>query len=1843
MFLALFLQWNDTYACTITPSFSNSQSHTCGLPRIVSVTNTSTGSFSTSAKYWWKINSTKVTDTIIGKSSSTLYLKNPGSNAIKLFVMDSTGCIDSSSTSITVTTNAKSILDQNVVYSYQPTWMNCLQFITDPDTFRVNFESADTLKNLKIFWGDDSTDLSGNDLPPNSVKTHLYQKLGIFIIKIVTTNGSCTDTVYGTVYNQRQPTAGIIGPPSGSNRGCVPHTLRIVNNSYNISNNTDFLIDWGNGDRETQPWTTFNDTFYHTYSKGVCAGIIRITATNVCGSSFSTWNPIDISDKDKAKWAVTTTCSPSGNFVFQNLTTDQYCLLPDIKEYFWDFGDGSTVGWTGSKASQNHNYANEGDYQVKLIAKTACGNDTIVNAVQVYYNPLAGMTFDKDRGCLPLNVRLVDTSKGRGLSRLWTVNDGGTIKTFTDSILNYSFTKAGNNTVTLRVSNVCNSSTVSRTFVVTDKPNAGFANISSSCVPVTVNFTNTTTSHFINPTYHWDFGDSTYSTLKDPPQKIYTQAGTYLVRLIVSDSCGSDTFVRNFTAYDLPVAKLIGDTAACTFDSLDFYNLSINSNQFIWDFGDSQSLTTNDTSKIKHVYTVPGVYVVKLISGTASGCKDTASMNVLIKPGAKADFSFDKNFACSPATFKITNQSYYGKDFLWYANGQAFSTAFHPNDTLIQTDSTVINIKLVVTSNSSCQTDSLEKIFFTAKNPEANIAEKDSGCGPLILTLQNFSTNAYAYNWNLGNGLTSSQASPTTTYLPALNKDTFYKARLLVWNWASCKDSAEMDIQVYPGPEASFAMSDSANCGPLPIQFSNTSLTNNNDPFSTLTHQWDFGDGNKDTASNPSHTFMADANNDTIYNVSLKTTSINGCADSISLSVKVYPLPQVKFSADKYDGCAILDVVFSNESLPGDTGGIEMMTFEWQSGNGSNSNDVDFQSSYSGSNNGDTTYKVKLIGYSEHGCKDSAINDITVHPQPIANFTVNSNGICTPAIVITNNLSQSRDGNPLSHEWQFDNGYISNSENDSSIYFNNSDTNIQHTIVYQAISAFGCRDTSDLDITIYPKPKVDFSVSSLKICSPAIVTLNDQSLNAQNHYWSEGLNEFGDTNALQIVLPGLKLFDTTYVIAHSVRSSFGCQGDTVYRLIQVYGRPDAGFELAKDSACLRENINFLNTTFGAYQYNWQFGDNASSNAVNPKHKYKASSGNKPDTTFMVSLEAISPLGCRDTTSKPVTLVRQPSGSISFDQQIGCSDLKVTMSSASTDFTNMYWDPGDNSGFFTGDTLTHVYSNQSGNTTMQPIVKLYRYRHNCLDTAKGYVFVYPRPVAVMKIQRNDPCDGGTYQFINQTAFSSQVNWVVDTNPVSSSNSFTYNLAPSYYRDSQYAVQMMVDNIYGCSDTSEQIVKVKPKLLLNFERNPIVACEKANVNFTNKSFNAVRYLWKFGDGVISTDVHPTHAYNSFGNYEIKLFGYDKDGCVDSSAGQTMIKILERPVANFDYMPVFPKLPDAKVDFNATPTILSANVSDLTYDWDFGDGNYPENNFTQKSPSHTYSTSGTFLITLKVANQGCDNSITKSLFVEDPKPEIEFTADTLEGCVPFKVNFKNSTKFVVTYRWIFGDGSPDSYEKEPSHTFNIPGTWSVTLVATGTGGTSTLTKQYLITTYPKPTLDFQTTQRFLSLPNAVFNMRNNSNSVFNQWDVIDSVDNIIQSSTLREPSFIINTLGQYTVRLIGRNSYGCIDTLSKYNYIATQGQGFVYVPNSFSPNNNEKNERFMPSLVNVRDRNYTFRVYNRWGELLFETNDINAYWDGNFSGEACEQDVYIWTVNGEYYNGEQFGLRGTVTLLK
>ncbi|HPZ36805.1 MAG TPA: gliding motility-associated C-terminal domain-containing protein, partial [Bacteroidales bacterium] len=117
-------------------------------------------------------------------------------------------------------------------------------------------------------------------------------------------------------------------------------------------------------------------------------------------------------------------------------------------------------------------------------------------------------------------------------------------------------------------------------------------------------------------------------------------------------------------------------------------------------------------------------------------------------------------------------------------------------------------------------------------------------------------------------------------------------------------------------------------------------------------------------------------------------------------------------------------------------------------------------------------------------------------------------------------------------------------------------------------------------------------------------------------------------------------------------------------------------------------------------------------------------------------------------------------------------------------------------------------------------------------------------------------------------------------------------------------------------------------------------------------------------------------------------------------------------------------------------------------------------------------------------------------------------------------------------------------------------------------------------------------------------------------------------------------YTIMQIVNNQYNCPDTA--YNDVTVNPSIIFYIPNAFTPNEDDKNEFFIPFGFNVSPLEYEFRIYDRWGKQLFYTTDINVGWDGTYKGEYVKQDVYVYMVKVRLEDGIQV-FRGSVYLLK
>lgn len=1837
LFLLFISSLGTASACPrLTPAFTISYSNTCGTPRTATITNTTTGADSAVSTYEFFVDG-QLQSTIVGTGGTSILLTGTGLKRISMIVTDTSGCVDSSFTTTTITTTAVQLRDQNNLLSYNPTWINCIQLANAPDSFQITTSSNDTLRRPIFIWGDGSQDVYTTDQNPNTNFSHWFTNTGIYTVRIVQRNASCTDTIYGLVSNLRQPTAGLIGP-GANNSGCVPHTLSMTNNSSNISPGTQFTWDWGDGLTSSQNYTEKNDSITHTYTSYLCSGIARLTATNACGSSITTWNPINISDTDLAEFTIdSSNCDPTLPFTFTNISADRYCLLPDPKQYYWDWGDSTNTGWISTNAAQTHIYTTPGTKTITLITRNNCGDDTVQHSFDAVYIPIAGFIVDTTSGCGSATIFVDDTSSGYNTTRSWDFGDGTT--STADTVTHY-YNTPGTYYVVLSVSNRCGTVTARDTINIYHNPIASFNDTAGGCAPHTINPANLSTSDFNPPQYYWDFGNGANSTNASPGAITYLTPGTYTLKLNVTDLCGADSLSATIVVDTIPVTSVLADTSICAFDTLWFTNTSSQYQYLITDYGDGTQDTQTTNGTYHHVYLSPGNRQIIYIAQSTSGCEQRDTQSILVRSSALANFTVNQTQACAPFTFTITNTSQLANQFRWYVNDTLRSITSALNPIIVNTDSTIIRIKLWAIDSTSCFADSIEQTLFTSRSPIAEIGNPlDSSCGPLIDTFNNTSQFASSYVWDFGNGNTSNLANPAETFIASLAQDTSYDILLRSINWMGCEDSALANRKVFPLPTTQFSSSVTSGCGPLNVNFTNNSTPNDTGTIQVMTFNWDFGDGNSSTSTQINHDFTADLLMDTTYYVTLLGVSEHGCTNEDSVDITVYPNPTVAFNLSDSQGCAPLTISLTNESTPNDTGSIQIMSFTWDLGDGTGSIVQNPTNTYLASLTQDSIYPIKLIGASEHNCRDSAQDAIRIFPKPTVQYTQSADSGCSPLdIQFTNNSVPHDTGSIqiMSFLWDFGNGIQSNSIDTLVRFLDQPLLDTTYSVQLIGLSEHGCRDTSTSTVTLHPKPYPFFTADRFNGCGPMTVNFTSSSTLANEYYWDFG-NGFslGQANMSQ-TFQSIDLSDTIYNVGLYVTSNRNCRSDDTFALpIVMRANPIANFNMSDDSICVEQLSLFYNLSQGASQFKWHFGTGDSSTLYNPVYNYPQAPNPFLPSIYSVNLEATNFFGCKDSLRRDLYVFPTVDAQIAVTPDSACAPLIAIYTNNSVSHDASFWEFGD------GDTSTlenptHRFDNYTTSVITYRTVLRASNQYGCVDYDSINLTTFPVPSADFVAIRTDICDSGYYDLVNRSVNAPQYFWDFGDGTTDTSANPRHKFERSIYQDTSYTITLTATNRIGCSEQISRTITLPVRMVTRFDTLPFRRlCQPATVPILNRTTNALYQVWHFEDGGISTDSIPTHVFVNPGIYGVKLVSYDQNSCPDSFESAAVLEVLAKPRANFTFNPASPKMPNPNVSFNSLSTPAGLNHS-----WNFGDGGTA----ATLDPSHVYTDSGSYTITLVVTNGTCSDTIRQTIYVEPPLPTINFTAIDTAGCGPFTVQFFENTEDATSFIWIFDDGQ-ESTDPNPIHTFALPGYYNITLRAFGPGGSSFLTQDSFIYVYPKPNAFFAASPRKRSLPSAIFTLIDGSADA-TRWEYLvthDSLPQIQYSFTEQSPQFQLTVPGYYTVRLIVTNTFGCTDTSLRTALIFVTSEGRVIVPNAFTPNGDGYNETFRPIMTGVLDTGYTFQIYDRWGMKLFETHDLNAAWDGKVKDRLVLMDAYIWLVTGKFVDGTLFEEKGNVTLLR
>jgi len=677
-------------------------------------------------------------------------------------------------------------------------------------------------------------------------------------------------------------------------------------------------------------------------------------------------------------------------------------------------------------------------------------------------------------------------------------------------------------------------------------------------------------------------------------------------------------------------------------------------------------------------------------------------------------------------------------------------------------------------------------------------------------------------------------------------------------------------------------------------------------------------------------------------------------------------------------------------------------------------------------------------------------------------------------------------------------------------------------------------------------------------------------------------------------------------------------------------------------------------------------------------------------TYQVALRSTAGQGgCSDILVVPVIVDPLPLASFIPDVTSGCSVLKVTFTNtavtAQPDVVERFvWeaDEGQGLGFLPiatqlpadpAFTATFIYDFENFGTINKLFdVRLRAVTANLCETISPPVTITVFPgtrsgfISTNYSPFNDNCSPQTVNFTVDSETQSrnplEYRWrisdtagVIDEISTGTTPAFGYQFVNNTQALKDFNIMLITTLASGCFGDSTRTIRISPVPVSLFTIDTIqFDCNVMRVKLEAIQKGLPSYHWVIAENGIPT-VDITSAIDQLEH----VFNRPSSAAADISVQFAL------DTRNFANCPsvvtnsslTIPKRDDINAAFTATPvsqTLPSSTVTitntttpgPWTYRWDFGDG------FTSSDPAvntHTYGTYGVFTIRLTVSNNVCIETQAQQVEILAIPPSVDFAYDPASGCVPLTVNFTNLSQFADpgTYQWDFGDQST-SQMINPVHTYYQPGKYSVSLSASNiTGQTVTESKQAIIEVFPRPNAAFEIKPKLVYIPGGILYTDNRSfDATRFEWDFGDGT---ITSGF--EPEHQYTEEGFFTIRLIAFNQFDCADTTIQENTVKVQKGGQVLIPNAFSPNlsatggsggiSDGKNDIFLPITRGVVE--FELLIFNRWGELLFESRDPEFGWDGTYNGKLCQQDVYIYKLAASYADGERVVRVGDVNLIR
>jgi len=1520
--------------------------------------------------------------------------------------------------------------------------------------------------------------------------------------------------------------------------------------------------------------------------------------------------------------------------------------------------------------------------------------------VRAAAQPTANFTANVTQGCAPLLVQFTNTSTGTNSTTTysWNFNNGGNSTLQNPST---TFVNPGTYTITLTATGPGGSNTKTQTAYITVHPSpvvSYVANDTDGCPPHPVGFTSTTALNAPGAaTYLWGFGDGFSSTATSPTHS-YATPGTYNTTLQVTNSYGCSqtiTKVGHITVYTAPVAAFTYTGSTCNPPSTVTFNPTVTGVApftYVWDFGDG-SPTSTASNPVK-TYTASGSYTVTLIVTDSRGCKDTLIKPNYISVGTLNAVINAPSSVCEDAPITFINASTPTPTTAFWNFGNS-TTGTGTAPTIVYPTPGTYTVRLVAVQGV-CTDTAYHTVTVNPKPSLAFTASTQDPCPvPVSVQFNNTSSGAAQYFWAFGDGGTSTATSPTHTFTvypdnfgnPPGNPVIWDTVTLVGITSAGCADTIRKPQYIrLRSLRSAVAATPPAGCAPVTTNFSapyavwDEPLPGGNYPFAITSRTWDFGDGSPtSTATSPTHTYT----NPGTYWATLTYTTANGCTDVDSIEIRVGTPPTPDFTVAPNTACVNGQITFTNTSTnvtPGVT------SYFWQFGNGAAATSTGgTQYNYPGPG----TFTVILTA-NNNGCErsDTLVNAVTINP-PVSDFTVQRD--CdTPLLVrLTNNSIGA-----TSYTWYFGDGNTSTALNPTHTYAATGNYSIK-LVTYN--STFGCVDTGAFPVAVI-NPAPDWTTDDTAVCKGDSVTFTGIYPTGLAATWAWS------------TLPGLWVTDTAppvwgqrylntglYTVSLAVEDINGCWDTTTKVNHILVARPVVGFSATPRLGCTPLPVTFVDTssnTPGAYSVvrDWVWSgpvvNTGTSTTPTISHTFGVAG------LYAVKLRVTDNVGCMDSLTKPTYIdARHPEAVIYIPDTSVCVGQTIPFGNSSYGVgpLSYQWNFG-NGGTSTAASPTQAY-NAVGSYTVRLIVTD---TVGCQDTAYRTITLTKPDAAFTVSDTQAICPPLLVQATNASTNAVSYAW-----NFGNGTSIIPNPSNLYTTPGQYNIRLIAADAEGCTDTAFRAVRVLGYAgALSY--SPLAGCEPLAVQFVANLQNVPSIVWDFADGVTAPVVGngtTTHVYTSPGKYLPKLLLSDGIGCLTSSVGLDTITV-DGVIAGFETGPLCEK---GFVTFTDTSRGVFSPLNNVQ--WTFHGGQTGSGPIAQAY----YAASGAYTVTLIAINAaGCRDTVVRTINI-NTLPVVTASPDTIvclgdgvvisatgatsyawtpastldnaairtprasptvptvytvagtdaNGCVgkdSVRVNLQLKTTFNLGRDTAACFGTPvrlrawgaDRYEWKPAlgldnptsstPVASPPQTTTYTVVAKE-GNCYPDSARIKLTVHPKPVVSAGADAQIV-LGGAVQLVATGSDVDDYLW----ASDPTLSCAGCSDPTARPVRTTAYTV--YASNRWDCHDT-DDVTVVVLCDASQLFVPNSFSPNNDGENDRFFPHGTGL-SRVKTFRVFNRWGQIVFERadfqpNESNAGWDGTFGGAQLPPDAFAWVLEAECENGETLRAQGDVTLVR